>query len=401
MAFASIRAARFRSFLTMLGIIIGVVGVITIVSLGEGVKNQISGKSSDVNKDLITVRPGSLVKRDDGGQVSGINLLSFLTSSKISEKDLASVSQNSNVGTTVPLSVIPGVPVYANQSFKDGFVMATNEHFPAVVNQKVEFGDFFDGDDSNRRVAIIGAGVAENLFKENNPIGKSFLIRGQQFVVGGVFERFSVNPLSPTADYNDGIFIPYNTGKAVLGEKLDFYEILVQPKDASQNSQTITQINESLKANHAGQEDFTVLRQSELVDIADRVISVITTATTIIATIALFVGGVGIMNVMLVSVTERTREIGIRKAVGATNRQIQTQFLVEAIVISTWGAAIGIAISGAINALFRVLTTIGPVITWQIVVLSAGVSIAIGVIFGMIPAVKASRKDPIEALRSN
>lgn len=118
------------------------------------------------------------------------------------------------------------------------------------------------------------------------------------------------------------------------------------------------------------------------------------------AAIALFVGGIGIMNVMLVSVTERTREIGIRKAVGATNRQIRTQFLVEAIVISIWGAMIGVFLAGLINILFRILTNLEPIITWQVVLVSAGASILIGILFGMIPAVKASRKDPIEALRS-
>lgn len=400
MALSSIKAARFRSFLTMFGVIIGVVSVVTTVSLGEGITRQITGQTNEVGKDLITVRPGSLVKRDVNGDISGINLLSLLSSSKLTEKDYESIKNDSGVEKVVPLSIVPGASTYANSQYKNSFIMATSEDFSKVINHNIESGRFFGGDDSGRKVAVIGHGVAEQLFKENIPLGKTFQIRGEDFIVSGVFEKFETNPLSPEMDYNDGIYIPYESGKSLVGgEKLDSYEILVKPKEGANVNATIGALTKTLTANHAGQEDFTILSQEEVVNVASRVVSAITKAVTVMAGVALFVGGVGIMNVMLVSVTERTREIGIRKAVGATNRQIQTQFLIEAIVISIWGAVIGIILSAAINIFLRISTSLQPVITWQVIVFSAIVSVLVGVVFGMIPAIKASRKDPIEALR--
>ncbi len=400
MARSSIKAARFRSFLTMLGIIIGVVSVITTVSLGEGVKRQVSGQTNSVGSDLITIRPGSLVKRDDTGKITGVNVLSFLSSSRISDKDLQSVQNNPNVDIAVPLSIISGAPSLDQNRFNEGFVMASNQNMPDVIKRNIEFGNFFGETDKDRRVAVIGQGVAENLFKENVPLGKTFQIRGQDFIVRGVYERFPANPLSPEADFNDGVFIPYQTGVNLVGEELNIYEILARPKDVNKVDETITSLSTTLKENHAGEEDFTVLRQDEMLAVANSVLGLVTTSVTVMAAVALFVGGVGIMNVMLVSVTERTREIGIRKAVGATNRQIQTQFLVEAVVISIWGAVIGIGLSGVINLVLRITTDLEPIILWEAVALSAAASVIIGIVFGMIPAIKASRKDPIESLRS-
>ena len=402
MALASVRAARFRSFLTMLGVIVGVVSVITTASLGEGVKRQISGQANTVGKDLLTIRPGKLVKRNAQGNISGINLLSFISSSSITDKDVETIAKDPNIETVVPFSVINGVPEYDGRQMDDAFIMATTEKMPSVIGQKVEFGNFFDERDKKRQVAIIGQGVAEKLFQENVPVSKTLQIRGKDFVVSGVLERTPANPLSPEADFNNGIFIPYEAGKSVAGNDIKIYEVLARPKskEPAKIDSAIGSLTNGLKANHSGQEDFTVLRQEDVLSVADNLLKTITTTVTIMAIVALVVGGVGIMNVMLVSVTERTREIGIRKSVGATNHQIQSQFLIEAVVISVWGAIIGLIISGIINLLFRAFTNIQPVITWEAIVISACASIAVGVIFGLVPASKAARKDPIEALRS-
>lgn len=398
----SIKAARFRSFLTMSGIIIGVVSVITTASLGEGIKHQISGQAESIGKDLIIIRPGKLVKRDANGQINGINLLSLFSSSTLSEKDLKTISENPNIETAVPLAVISGVPTLQSEKFEEGFIMATNEKLPSVISQDVEFGNFFDDSSSEKHVAVIGQQVAEKLFKENVPVSKTLQIRGQDFVVNGVLEKVQPSPLNPEADFNNGVFIPYQTGKKVAGDNLKIYEVLARPKskEPAQVDKAIASISSSLKQNHGQQEDFTVLRQEDMLSVADNLLKAITRTVTIMAGVALFVGGIGIMNVMLVSVTERTREIGIRKAVGATNSQIQGQFLVEAAVISGWGAFIGILVSVFINLLFRIFTALQPVITWQAVLISVVASVTVGVVFGVIPAYQASRKDPIEALRS-
>lgn len=400
-ALASVRAARLRSFLTMIGVIAAVVSVITIFSLGEGIKRQVSGQSDRVGQDLITVRPGKIVDRNDQGEITGINWLSFITSSSLTDKDLEVVKNNQGIEMAVPVSVINGVPQIGQTKFDDGFIMATTNDFPEVSSQKVEFGNFFDQYDTDRRVAVIGQGVAEKLFKENVPVSKNLQIRGENFVVSGVFERVPANPLDYGADYNDAVFIPYSVAEQLTGDDLNIYEIMARPKskDPIKIDEAIVGLNNDLKNNHGGQDDFTVLRQDEMVAVADSMLKTITRSLSMIAGVALLVGGVSIMNVMLVAVTERTREIGIRKAVGATNRQIQKQFLIEAVVISAWGAFVGIVIAFGLNFALTVFTNLQPVITWQVVAGSAIAAIAVGVIFGLIPAVKASRKDPIEALR--
>lgn len=402
MALSSIRNARFRSLLTMLGIVIGVLSVITAASIGEGIKRQISGQTRSIGSDLITIRPGNLVKRDSNNRITGVNLLSFLSASSISEKDLETVNSNPQIQSVVPFSIINGTPSIGNKKMDQGFVMATSDKMTEVVSKKVEFGNFFDEDIKDRKVAVIGFGVAEKLFEESVPIGKTMQIRGQDFVVTGVYERFPTNPMNPEIDLNNGVYIPFEAGKLIAGTELDIYEIVARPKDKSSNGvdKAIKSINDDLRATHAGENDFTVLRQEELVMVADNLLKLVTNSVSLMAAITLIVGGVGIMNVMLVSVTERTREIGIRKAVGASNRQIRSQFLIEAIVISVWGALIGTIGAGIVNLLLRIFTNLQPVITWQVVALSTLISVGVGIIFGLIPAYKASRKDPIESLRS-
>lgn len=402
MAFAAVRTARFRSFLTMLGIIIGVASVITTVSLGEGIKRQISGQAGGASTDLLVIRPGKLVERNSKGDISGINLLAFLSSGSLTDKDVETIREQENIDIAVPFSVVGGSPMLDGRTMDDGFIMATTHQMPEVIDQEVEYGDFFDSDESKRKVAIIGQGVAEKLFRENVPISKNMLIRGHEFVVGGVLERAPANPLNPEADFNNGVFIPFDVGKEIAKTDLDIYEVLAKPKvdEPKQIEQTVAGITQGLRSNHDQIDDFTVLKQADILSVADNLLDMITKTVTLMATVTLIVGGIGIMNVMLVSVTERTREIGIRKAVGATNQQIQIQFLIEAIVISLWGAFLGIVLSGIINLLFRVTTSLEPIINWQILIASAGVAIVIGIIFGLIPAVKASLKDPIEALRT-
>ena len=175
---------------------------------------------------------------------------------------------------------------------------------------------------------------------------------------------------------------------------------MVKPKDGEQVPQTAADLEGLLRSNRGGQDDFTILKQQDAVDVAGSIFGLLNTAVAAFAAVALLVGGVSIMNVMLASVTERTRELGIRKAVGATNRQIRSQFLTEAVVLSLWGALIGVFVSGLINILIRIVTDLQPIITWQSVLISASSSVLIGVIFGVVRAIKASRKDPINSLRA-
>jgi putative ABC transport system permease protein len=400
MAIGSVRATRWRSLLTTLGVIIGVLSVVTIVSIGEGIKQQISGQINQLGKDLITVRPGDLSAGGAGHALSQLNILSGTAGANtLAQHDLDVVKQTPSVKLAVPLSIVPGIVTAEDRHFDSGVVIGSTEGIPSVLNQTVEFGDFFTPEDAMKHVAVIGPKVAEQLFGSQVPLGHSFDFDGKQFVVRGIFHQFDAVPFSLDTDFNSAIFIPYTVAQQLNNNSLPIYEILAKPAALTQTDQAVHDINQNLLRAHSGQQNFSVLKQNQSLAVSNNVLNLLTSLIGGIAAISLAVGGIGIMNVMLVSVTERTREIGIRKAIGATNRQILGQFLIEATVLSLFGGVIGVVLSLALNGILRIITHLTPVISWQIMLLAVGVSLVVGIIFGITPALKAAHKDPIEALR--
>lgn len=400
MAIASIRASRLRSLLTLLGVIIGVFSVITTVSLAEGLKNQVVTETDKLGSDVLTIRPGQTFKKDQQGVISEINILGpSITSSILTEKDLASIRDTDGVRTTVPLTLVSGIPTHEDRRMENAIIIGTTPGLPDMFNQEIEFGGFFNDNNSDKKTAAIGSKVAEQLFGEIIPIGQSFNLRGQDFIVQGVFERHKTISVSQGIDFNNAIFIPYQTAKDITGGAGQPFEILARANHEEQIDSVENTVRENLKKNRGGQEDFTILQAEDTQAVTGNVIDLVTAMVGGIAVISMLVGGIGIMNVMLVSVSERTREIGIRKAVGATNHQIRKQFILEATVLSIWGAILGVIFAGLVNVGIRIFTNLQPVISWQVVVLSVLASVVIGIIFGTAPAIKASLKDPIEALR--
>lgn len=399
LAFNAIRSAKWRSLLTMLGIIIGVASVIVTVSLGEGVKKQVSDQLSQFGENLITVRPGGQAYGgSQDGSVMGVSLFQNITPA-FTDEDVKVVSKAQGVGMSAPLSVVSAVPRYEDQEFKKGLVIGTTADLPRLLNHKVQYGAFFTVGEEGRKVAVLGQSAAQELFKENVPTGKSFQLRGQEFIVRGVFEEFESNPLTPGNDFNNVIFIPYVTGRELTGGNTQVFQIFAEAKDAEQHEATANTIRTDLLAAHDNQEDFTILTQGDSVSESDQTLSLITAMIAGIAAISLLVGGIGIMNIMLVAVTERTHEIGIRKAIGATNRQVMQQFMIEAIMLSFVGSVLGVLLSLAANFLIRIFTDLEPVVNVTVAGIAVLVAIGVGVVFGIAPAIRAARKDPIEALR--
>lgn len=400
LAFKTLRGSKWRSLMTMTGIILGIVSVVTVVSLGEGIKRQVLSQISQQGSNLITVRPGNFVKRDNSGNivgVSGWNSLTY-TSGSLSETDLDVVGRTPGVSYAVPMTLVNSGVKLDEEQYVGGSVIASTEQLPAALNQKVIYGKFFQTNELDRHVAVIGKRVAEQLFKENVPIGRSLTIRGQDFVVIGIFDEFADSPLPLNPDFNKAVFIPHGLSIG-LDSGRQLIQILVRPQSGISNQTLIANLNSQLQVAHGGQVDYTLLAQEENLALVGSVFDMFTSFIGGIAAIMLLIGGLGIMNIMLVLVSERTREIGIRKAIGATNRQIASQFFVEATVLSCVGGAIGIILAYGINLTLRILTHLQPVTTWPVVLTASGVSLAIGILFGLIPAVRAARKDPIEALR--
>jgi ABC-type antimicrobial peptide transport system permease subunit len=408
MAVGSIKMAKMRSFLTMLGIIIGVASVVTIVSVGGGVKHQVNKQINQLGRDLITVRPGEPVRHQSDANslrdsLGGVRLF-YGTSNvgSLADEDIDVVRHVPGVAQAVPLSLVNGPLMVGGQEVAPPLVLATTTDMNAILHQPIEYGEFFAPDLTTQPdAAVIGHDVANRLFGQRSPLGQSFDFLGQRFFVRGVMKQFDATPLSLTTDFNDVIFIPYQTAQTLTNKNAQLYQILVKPQPAADLNHEVTVVTDALRNAHGGQQAFSVLRQDEDMRVANTILDLLTKLIAGVAAVSLLVGGIGVMNVMLVSVAERTHEIGLRKALGATNRQIWLQFLTEAGVLSLAGGIAGVLLALVVGFVLRVSTSLSPVLSWQAIVVSVSISWLVGIIFGTAPALKASRKDPIESLRSN
>lgn len=400
MALGSIRSSKIRSLLTMLGIVIGVMSVVVTVSLGEGVKNQVIKQVNQLGSDVIVIRPGKVIERNKDGRITKFNLVASFGASTLTEQDITQIRQINGIDAVAPASLITAsVTTPEIQDYAGALVIATTSDMSEVLNQKVEFGDFFTNDSSKKLEAVIGSNVAANVYGQRDPIGRVMTLRGEEFIVRGIYAPFPNNPLNVGQNYNDAIFIPFETGKRITNGTTEIREVNIKAKDPAQADEIVQKVSTLLKANHGGQEDFTILKQSEYISATDQVFGILTTFVAAIAGISLLVGGIGIMNIMLVSVSERTKEIGVRKAIGATNRQILGQFLVEAVVLSVVGGLIGVLLSAIAAYTIKLTTDLTPSLSLKTILFATTIATAVGVVFGMAPAIKAARKDPIQALR--
>lgn len=400
-ALSSLRTSKWRSLLTMLGIIIGVSSVVTIVSLGQGLKNQILGQINQLGNDVVTVRSGKLVNEGSGG-ASSLNFLGLFSASTLSDDDVKALRELPVAKAVVPMAFVTNSASTDSNKLDNVFVIGTSPEMSQVLKQKVKYGEFFKEDTEDTNFAVIGPNIAHNLYGELNPVGQSIDVLGESFIIRGILSESSGGLFSiAQTDFNSAVFIPFTQAKKLTENRLNLLQIVVRGQDPNNLDPTIAEVKKSLLKTHKGQENFSVLKQYELLNIASGVVNTITGFISGIAAISLLVGGIGIMNIMLVSVSERTREIGIRKALGATNRQILSQFLVEGMALSIGGGLIGIIASGIIYFGLRIYTDLQPVITAPVVILAVLVSVSLGIIFSVAPALKAARKDPIQALRGD
>src|SRR3990167_1068995 len=401
MAWSMLRSAKWRTAITMLGVIIGVVSVATILSLGNGVKKQVSSHLNKAGPDLITVRPGNPFQLDKNGQVSRIDSsYSYgFGAGSLSDKDLKAVRGTTNVGQVAPINFVSGSAKTENKEYLGGFIIGTEENFPSLIGHKIDYGSFFKSDEYTLNTAIIGQTVASQLFESDIPLGRGLSLRGQNFVVGGVFEQFEPNTLAIGVDLNKAIFIPYSLSQEISAGRGQLAQILAKPINPTQLGEVSAKLKDNLTKLHAGQSDLIVFNKNESLAVSSRAVNSATQLVGGVAALALLAGGIGIMNIMLLSVTERTREIGIRKAVGATNRQLLGQFWLESIILSFTGGVLGILISVLAVYLLRIFTDLKPVISLGSLSIACLSAVAVGIVFGLLPAVKAARKDPIDALR--
>ncbi len=400
MALSGVRGSKWRSVLTMVGVIIGIVAVVTVVGIGEGVKKQIAGTLNRFGPGMVIIRPGQVSDAGTGIAHGNTDVLFGLNNaSSLTIADMQTIQKAPGVSKVSPLGLIPGVPTADKHKDASAFVLSANANTAMLLNQRVEEGDFWSSEDENAQTAVIGHDVAQALFDEPVPLGRTFRFRGEDFIVRGIFAPFIKVPFSPTANFNDAIFIPYRTAARLTSNTAGLYVVLAQSQNPKQVDAVASAISSGLSAAHGGSQDFSVLTPSKSAAMNSDVVRLLSTWIFAIAAISLLIGGVGIMNIMLLNVTERMHEIGVRKAIGASSRQIMLQFMTEATVLSVVGGAIGIVLSLGVTGLLYTYSDLKPVISWHAVIIATLVSLGIGIVFGTAPAIKAARKDPIEALR--
>ncbi|NMB69899.1 FtsX-like permease family protein [candidate division WWE3 bacterium] len=374
---------KIRSFLTMLGVIIGVFAVVTLVSLVTGVQNYVKDQFDSLGSNLLFVSPGKTgIAGDPGARYS---------TNKLTKKNIDTIT--SNAGEYIE-QISPSILTAKTASYKGkkyySSVEGVSVDQPAIVKHKLLSGRFFiqSDIDSNSRVALMGYNVNKELFGKQDSVGKTIQMDGKSFkVIGALAQR--------AADEDDKILIPYTTMESVFENKSLSY-IYLRAKEGVNLDEATKQVEIALYKD-LKRDDFSVMNLSDIQNSIQEILGVLSIGLAAVAGISLLVGGIGIMNIMLVSVTERVSEIGLRKALGATGPNIATQFMVESILLSVLGGIIGLVLSAFATEFAQ--RYFRAEIPWWSIIVAFGFSLVVGVSFGTYPAIKASKLDPIEALR--
>ncbi|MFB5760349.1 ABC transporter permease [Paenibacillus medicaginis] len=389
----SIQSNKLRSFLTMLGIIIGVAAVIAMVAIGKGSSSSVTSQISGLGSNLLIISPGQ-------SSSGGINM-GFGSSNTLKLKDVVAITAEDSVAGAVP-SATSNLQVVAGSENYNTSVEGTGMSFLEVRSTSVQSGRFFNNYEYNNHenVAVIGSEVVTNLFPSNpNPIGERIEMNQVPFTVIGVLKS---QGSSGVTNNDDRIIVPVTTAQARLGIST-IRTIYASAVSAEAMTQAQNEITSALRTSHglmsSEEDDFQITNQSQILETAESVSSVMTTLLSGIAAISLVVGGIGIMNIMLVSVTERTREIGIRKAIGAKRGDIMRQFLIEAVILSLMGGVAGVLFGLGTAKLLEKVANLSIELTLEPTLYSFLSSMAVGIIFGVYPARKAAQLKPIDALR--
>lgn len=397
-AFRSIWSKKTRSFLTMLGVIIGVSQIIALIGLGQGVKQSVSEEVTQLGTNVLFVLPGKL--EDEEG---GFNPAASAGASTLTDSDLDILKSKPEIITISAVSLLAGTPSTAATAAVGSLTVAVDPgYFEIVSNFKLTAGRTFTETDNaeQRRVVVLGQTPRERLFPNRPPnevIGQTVNVGKDTFEVIGLMAGSESSSPFGGSEFDNMVFLPYQTGRAT-NENTQIFRIVMKIDPDLDVDQFARQVHDLLKQEH-GADDITVFTQEDLLNVVEDILGLITTAIVGLASISLIVGGIGIMNIMLVAVSERTKEIGLRKALGATRGNILWQFLTESAIISLIGGAIGVGIAAVAGIFSAAQADLPIIIDLNSILIATSFSLGVGIVFGLLPAIRAARKDPIEALR--
>ena len=395
MAFRAIASNKIRSFLTMLGVIIGVMSVIVLVSIGQGTTASITDSISSMGTNLLTVN----IQTRSVGMRGFMNRNSKSTPSKgtviLKLPEILALEEDESIACVSPVCT-GSLTVKAGSTNTSATVLGVLPAYAEIINQGVESGRYIiDADVNNRSaVCVIGVDLAEDLYGNTNVVGNTLYIDGRKFKIVGVLESKGTS-MSGSSD--NSVVLPFTLAQRML-DSTTIASIYLSAVDSASVDDAQEVVEKFLYKKYQNESSYSVMNQTSMLETANEMSGTLSLMLGGIAGISLLVGGIGIMNIMLVSVTERTREIGIRKAIGAKRRDIMLQFLIESVVISGMGGALGLGLGFALMSVLENVLGMTLAVTSGVIYLAIGFSMGVGVLFGLYPASKASKLRPIDAL---
>ena len=393
----SLKSNRTRSYLTMVGVTIGVASITAILALSAGASKLVSDQVNELGGNIAVIRPG-VSETDPITNLTRVRSQRDFATSTLSEYDVKMIKTIPHIDRVAPLMILSGTIKGNLVAPENSTIVATTPDLADITKLPIADGEFIS-QDINQDTTVIGTQLSINIFGTDRPIGKKLNIRGHEFTVIGVIKLLN-DPINYNSiDFDNSVIINLGIGKQLSYGSPQIQQIDIRSDSVSNLDQAIVDINKVLLASHNNENDFSTLSGDKISQPTSELFYTIAGVTAAVAGISLLVGGIGIMNIMLVSVAERTREIGIRKALGASNSDIASQFLIESLAIGIGGGVSGYLIGYLLAFGISTFLTFDPVINWQIGLVAMFISIIMGTLFGIYPSIRAARKDPIDSLK--
>ncbi|MBQ2660616.1 ABC transporter permease [Candidatus Saccharibacteria bacterium] len=397
LAKTSIRENRTRSFLTCLGIAIGVASIILILSLMGSISNLIQNEIGEIGADLIVVRPSS-TKDSVTSIVEELTSANSFQKSSLAISDVPAIAKLENVSAAAPIAISNNTIISEKNTLSSVPVLGTNLDFIKIEPLSMRYGAFLNEHNAENSV-VLGHTLSLALFNTiNSTVGKTVTIMGEKFMIVGVLDEVDKSINFDNIDFDNALIMDIDSLDRITGST-QIQQINIKAANTDSLSTISQDIENELFNQKLGDKNFTVAYGDAITHPASSLFTIVSGMLTIVAAISLVVGGIGVMNIMLVSVAERTHEIGIRKAVGASSRNILMQFLFEALILSILGGILGLILGYVLAFLLSVITPFAPYISWEIIAITFLTTISVGIIFGIYPALKAASKNPIDSLR--